>query len=223
MSIDSWKLTDLWHVGVHHPSDFRNSLYGQWRGKSSKAAVQNVRFRSGRIPRIRTFGFNISTSGHRFPIEFSVFSIERPLRIYVTEISSDITPRCHNASLSLFLYIYIYTRQWKSRVISGGRRTRSRTIFFLSIVKPARLERSDTPFDDQAMQLMHFLLHRRSRRALYTFLFNPERAIGGGPFSFIEIQSPVSWTIANLKVFPSLMFVSANYSYNTIHSFERSR
>ena len=125
--------------------------------------------------------------------------------------------------LSLFFYIYIYTRQWKSRVISGGRRTRSRTIFFLSIVKPARLERSDTPFDDQAMQLMHFLLHRRSRRALYTFLFNPERAIGGGPFSFIEIQSPVSWTIANLKVFPSLMFVSANYSYNTIHSFERSR
>ena len=125
--------------------------------------------------------------------------------------------------LSLFFYIYIYTRQWKSRVISGGRRTRSRTIFFLSIVKLARLERSDTPFDDQAMQLMHFLLHRRSRRALYTFLFNPERAIGGGPFSFIEIQSPVSWTIANLKVFPSLMFVSANYSYNTIHSFERSR
>ena len=126
-------------------------------------------------------------------------------------------------SLFFYIYIYIYIRQWKSRVISGGRRTRSRTIFFLSIVKLARLERSDTPFDDQAMQLMHFLLHRRSRRALYTFLFNPERAIGGGPFSFIEIQSPVSWTIANLKVFPSLMFVSANYSYNTIHSFERSR
>lgn len=125
--------------------------------------------------------------------------------------------------LSLSFYIYIYIRQWKSRVISGGRRTRSRAIFFSSIVKLARLERSDTPFDDQAMQLMHFLLHRRSPRALYTFLFNPERAIGGGPFSFIEIQSPVSWTIANLKVFPSLMFVSANYSYNTIHSSERSR
>lgn len=221
LSIDSWKLTELWHVGVHHTSDFRNSLYGQWREKSSKAAVQNVRFCCGRIPRIRTFGFNISTSGHRFPIEFSVLSIERPLRIYVTEISSDITPRCHKAPLSLFLYIYI--RQWKSRVISGGRRTRSRTIFFSSIAKLARLERSDTPFDDQAMQLMHFLLYRLSRRALYTSLFNPERTIGGGPFSFIEIQSPVSWTIANLKVFPSLMSVSANYSYNTIHSSERSR
>lgn len=45
------------------------------------------------VPASRASRIRISTLGHRFPIEFS--PSKRPLRIYVTEISPNITPPCH--------------------------------------------------------------------------------------------------------------------------------
>lgn len=94
------------------------------------------------VPASRASRIRISTLGHRFPIEFS--PSKRPLRIYVTEISPNITPPCHKPfhmyiRYSIYVCVCVCTRWWKSRGIFQARRN---PISLRSMVKLALLERS---------------------------------------------------------------------------------
>lgn len=85
----------------------------------------------------------ISTLGHRFPIEFS--PSKRPLRIYVTEISPDITPRCHKPFhmyiRDIYIHVCVCTRWWKSRIFQARRnRSNLRSIVKLALSKERSMQ-----------------------------------------------------------------------------------